>query len=179
MFASTTNAVRCRYSGLLEVIHAIAKEEGILALWKGTTVSLMLVSNPAIQVLLIVFGPFAVIALTHFSRQFMCYDAFKRWLLLTKRGALSSLDFFLLGCLAKMAATFATYPLQLAQSRLRSKRYAHLSTVACMLAIIEAHGALALFEGMPAKMIQTCLAAAYSFLTYEKMLQVCVLLLEK
>lgn len=39
------------YEGMLDACQRIVREDGVMALWKGTTVSLMLVSNPAIQVL--------------------------------------------------------------------------------------------------------------------------------
>ncbi len=145
--------------------------------------SLLLCTNPAIQ--------------------FMVYDELKRAALGARRGrtaALSGLDVFVLGIVAKMAATLATYPLQIAQSRARTPRFAHLSTLACLAQIYREHGVAALFEvlrglllfffcfcvcretpnvlylrnnqGMPAKMLQTCLAAAYTFLTYEQFLTV-------
>lgn len=37
------------YKGMIDGLHRIAKEEGVLALWNGTLPSLLLVSNPSIQ----------------------------------------------------------------------------------------------------------------------------------
>ena len=77
----------------------------------------------------------------------MSYDALKQWLrIVRRRVALSTLEVFVLGVLSKMAATVATYPLQLAQSRLRWHKFAHLSLLGCLGNVYREHGFLALFE---------------------------------
>ncbi len=77
----------------------------------------------------------------------MVYDELKVWLLRTKRGTPpSALEYFVIGLFSKMAATLATYPLQIAQSRVRTPRFAHLSTLACLVQIHRDHGFSALFE---------------------------------
>eukprot|EP00957_Ditylum_brightwellii_P035084 2659898-Ditylum_brightwellii.AAC.1 len=111
----TKNRAQQNQSLWLEIME-IAKQEGILQLWSGTTASLLLVSNPAIQ---------------HFL-----YDVLKSKLIVWKqqrqrqqrgRGSMSSsgggkgmalmrpLEAFIIGAIAKAIATIVTYPMQLAQ----------------------------------------------------------------
>jgi len=93
--------VHHRSNCFAEGLKYIARTEGILALWKGTMPSLILVSNPSLQ--------------------FMAYESIKRRLMAGKQvGAeLSSLTVFLAGAAAKAVATIATYPLQIVQAKLR------------------------------------------------------------
>lgn len=82
-------------------VRTIAREEGPGRLWSGTASSLMLVSNPIVQ--------------------HAVYERLRGALLGRRRGgrpsrrtaaALSPLEAFVLGALAKAAATVVTYPLQ-------------------------------------------------------------------
>jgi len=122
-------------------------------------VSLLLVSNPTIQ--------------------FAAYSQTK-WLLLQAKGPkgqLNSLDFFVIASLAKILATLCTYPLQLAQSRLRAKKAdasakgkppKYGSTFLVLWQILTTEGFAALYKGLESKIVQTVLTAAFTFLTYEK-----------
>jgi adenine nucleotide transporter 17 len=92
------------YRNILDGLLRILREEGPRALWAGTLPSLVLVCNPSIQ--------------------FLVYEQLK-WILLasarrTGRTTLGAFEIFLAGALAKTAATLLTYPLQVAQTRLRS-----------------------------------------------------------
>jgi solute carrier family 25 (peroxisomal adenine nucleotide transporter), member 17 len=154
-------------SSLWKEMVKIAKEEGNGALWQGTWTSMLLVSNPVIQ--------------------FYAYEQLKTSLLATRGRKKSSndatlrpLEAFLAGALSKTLATLCTYPLQLAQSILRSQsnnsdgsgspRQHYKSTWDCLLRLYF-HGGLAkCFTGMKAKLLQTALTAAFTFLTYEQIL---------
>ena len=87
------------YRGLCDGLAKIALQEGVAALWNGTRASLLLVSNPAIK--------------------FTLYELFKRRWVAGGRRELGGTPAFLLGCLATLLATLATYPLQLVQARAR------------------------------------------------------------
>uniref|UniRef100_A0A2C9KHD9 Uncharacterized protein n=1 Tax=Biomphalaria glabrata TaxID=6526 RepID=A0A2C9KHD9_BIOGL len=91
---------RKHYNGIIDCILKIISAEGVGKLWGGTVPSILLATNPAIQ--------------------FMIYEAlkryFKRYMDVTE---LSGLMYFILGAVAKTAATVITYPLQVIQSRLR------------------------------------------------------------
>lgn len=117
-----------------------------------------------------------------------------------KLSSLSPLEALFFGALAKAAATVITYPLQLAQVLLRLQRkkvnsspmsnegssqhgssnkgcstddkdgIAFEGTLDCLYQQFSSGGIPALFQGMNAKLLQTVLTAAFTFLTYEQTL---------
>ncbi|KAJ3601223.1 hypothetical protein NHX12_032196 [Muraenolepis orangiensis] len=147
------------YSGILDALVQIAREEGVGSLWNGTLPSLLLVLNPALQ--------------------FMIYEGLKRQL---RRGLvteLTSVEVFVIGAIAKAVATTATYPLQTVQSILRfgqQQESTDKSQILSSLMVIKRllvnrvrkYGVLGLFKGLEAKLLQTVLTAALMFLLYEK-----------
>jgi solute carrier family 25 (peroxisomal adenine nucleotide transporter), member 17 len=139
-----TNTSSCAALGLFTELQRIVKEKGWTHLWAGTGASLLLVSNPILQ--------------------FFVYEELKSRRVFGPVTNSSSLCSFVNGALAKLIATVATYPLQLSQTIMRSDdRYK--STWDC---IITLYGYRALFRGMKAKLLQTVLTAAFTFLTYEQ-----------
>ena len=66
-----------------------------------------------------------------------------------------------------------TYPYQVIKSRMQADRAASDSslseTVGVLRLIVEREGVGALFNGMGAKMVQTVLNSAFSFVVYEKL----------
>jgi len=97
-------ANRAPYKNLLDAVVRIGREEGVTALWNGAQASLVLVSNPTIH--------------------FVVYDkviaVMQKSALAVGRKRLTSWEIFWAGAIAKTAATIITYPIQLAQSRLRA-----------------------------------------------------------
>jgi adenine nucleotide transporter 17 len=152
-------------SNLWKELKSMAKEKGLEHLWSGTSASLLLVSNPVIQ--------------------FFCYEQFKQARLvksnqiktgpasIADRIALSPTEAFLVGALSKGVATISTYPLQLTQTVLRlDKVHYYHGTWDCLKKLVEDRGIDGLFTGMRAKLLQTVLTAAFTFLTYEQILGV-------
>lgn len=147
------------YDNLISGLKYIANNEGVQKLWSGTCASLMLVVNPAIQ--------------------FSVYEAIKRYL--TKiygKESPSVLYFFFLGAIAKLAATFVTYPLQLIQTKMRhgdSDLKKNLPDNAGVLEmvfyILKNKGIKGLYCGLEAKLWQTVLTAALMFMAYEKIVR--------
>lgn len=146
------------YRGIYDAFSQIIANEGVGTLWNGTLPSLVLVLNPAVQ--------------------FMIYEAMKRK---AGRGGrkISSAKIFLIGAIAKAIATTATYPLQTVQAILRFGQYksdakgggvmGSLSNILFLLMDrIKKHGALGLYKGLEAKLLQTVLTAALMFVVYEK-----------
>lgn len=125
---------------LLSQIRQIARTEGLAALWRGTVASLVLVCAPTVQ--------------------FTVYDQAKEFL----RAHHSSATFFALGAVSKFVSTMTTYPLQLIQTRMRQSK---LSLTETILALLRDEGALALYKGIEAKLLQTMLMSAIHFLIYE------------
>ncbi|KAK7003623.1 hypothetical protein BgiMline_005093 [Biomphalaria glabrata] len=143
---------RKHYNGIIDCILKIISAEGVGKLWGGTVPSILLATNPAIQ--------------------FMIYEAlkryFKRYMDVTE---LSGLMYFILGAVAKTAATVITYPLQVIQSRLRAgfaKEENTQSLKQNILHLIRTRGVGSLYKGLEAKLLQTVLTAALMFAIYEK-----------
>ncbi|CAL1530700.1 unnamed protein product [Lymnaea stagnalis] len=141
-----------QYKGIIDCILKIIHFEGVRKLWGGTVPSIILATNPAIQ--------------------FMVYEALKRYfrkfLNVTE---LSGFMYFILGALAKAAATVITYPLQVIQSRLRAgfaKVEGSQTLKENIIHLVKTRGFGALYKGMEAKLLQTVLTAALMFLIYEK-----------
>jgi adenine nucleotide transporter 17 len=140
----TMKSGEAQNQNLLSVILSEAYKNGPASLWSGTKVSLWLVSNPVIQ--------------------FSLYEAFKKG-----RKNISGLHAFILGALSKAIATLLTYPLQVAQTRLRIEKNQR-TMLAVLLAIHLDKGFPGLFQGCSAKLAQTVLTAAFMFAFYEKIL---------
>ncbi len=150
------------YKGVANTLARIAAEEGIGALWKGVGPSLILVSNPSIQ-----FVAYENVRKIAQARA----DAAKR--------QLNAFEFFLLGAIAKAVATVLTYPLQVAQSKLRADRGKaknpsernYNGTVDTIAKIYAKDGLAGLFRGMTAKLWQTVLTAAFQFMAYGELFE--------
>lgn len=108
--------------------------------------------------------------------QFVVYEKVRAPMALwaERRGKpINSLEFFVMGAIAKAVATVFTYPLQIAQSRLRAQKATgkdkqYHNTADCIMKVARKDGIKGLFKGMEAKLWQTVLTAAFQFLTYEK-----------
>jgi len=153
-----------RSSQLLAEMLDVARTNGLSHLWSGTGASLLLVSNPVLQ--------------------FFFYEELKLLQLrashtkgISKSSAatLPPIQAFLSGAIAKAVATVLTYPLQLTQTVLRMQQHEskdkdseYHGTWDCLVKLYASDGAQALFTGMRAKLLQTVLTAAFTFLTYEQ-----------
>lgn len=170
-----TNETAEKSSRLWNEMRKIAREEGTGALWQGTWSSILLVSNPVIQ--------------------FFTYEQLKTSILQRRRQrgpledtTLLPLEALVAGAASKTLATLLTYPLQLAQSVLRlqksqscsetatgtsrpkDRKKSYKTTWECLLRLYADGGVANLFTGMRAKLLQTALTAAFTFLTYEQIL---------
>ena len=178
-------------SRLFSMISCIAREEGITKLWSGTPASLVLCSNPAIQLAM--------------------YERLKRNVLnvrqlksnIPRDVSLNMFEAFVIGAIAKGFATILTYPLQLAQVLLRLQREKRESldvsvdkfeqtdsskidakynntndreqykdSIDCLKKLWTRGGIVALYSGINAKLLQTVLTSAFMFLTYEQTLSI-------
>jgi adenine nucleotide transporter 17 len=134
---------------LLKEMISVAKTDGIWHLWSGTGASLLLVSNPVLQ--------------------FFLYEQLKG-----PDSIVAPAKAFVTGAVAKAVATIATYPLQLTQAVLRMQKsdneqdLQYSGTWDCMVKLYRRDGVEGLFTGMQAKLLQTVLTAAFTFLTYEQ-----------
>lgn len=146
--------------GLWRTLLRILRTEGLGALWRGTSSSLILVSNPILQ--------------------FTAYDGLKRAQLQLRESldasaasTLRPMEALLLGGASKLLATFATYPLQVAQTLQRTERK-DTGALATLLALARTRGASALFAGLGSKLLQTVATAALMFMFYERLVAACL-----
>jgi adenine nucleotide transporter 17 len=134
-------------SNIFTELRQIARSQGIAYLWNGTAASFLLISNPVIQ--------------------FFLYDHLKG-----NNVSIGPIKAFIDGAVAKAAATILTYPVQLSQAILRMQHDEHehqyTGTWDCLTKIFFKDGIEGLFTGMRAKLLQTVLTAAFTFLTYEQ-----------
>ena len=164
---------------LWNVMQRIIQSEGISSLWNGTSTSLLLVSNPIIQHFM--YEQLRTIILGRRQQR-------ARQRVDGKALSLLPIEAFLFGAVAKAVATVATYPLQLAQILLRLQRKKlqsdqqgsnskdihdttiYSGTLDCLVKQFSSRGISGLFQGMNAKLLQTVLTSAFTFLTYEQTL---------
>jgi solute carrier family 25 (peroxisomal adenine nucleotide transporter), member 17 len=162
----------------------ILQKYGIQHLWSGTTASLLLVSNPVIH-----FFIYEQVKAWQIRRQ-------------RRRRNISPLQAFVMGAIAKTIATLLTYPIQVTQSLLRMQEKQEISEAAgtgsinhnedkrptdkstldgcrrfngtfdCLIQLYQRNGINGLYTGLRAKLLQTVLTAAFTFLTYEQIVQV-------
>ncbi|KAG6622659.1 Mitochondrial Carrier (MC) Family [Phytophthora cinnamomi] len=164
-----------KYSGVVDCLRKVTANEGLLSLWNGTLASLVLVSNP-------------VIHYVSYERMKIALHK-KRHAAGPAGAALSALDIFVLGALAKSFTTVVTYPLQVAQSLMRvqqktldtqQERPARPTSLAgCLAQIYADRGVAGYFAGLQAKLLQTVLTAAISLVTYEKLLALILLMMRQ
>ncbi len=118
-----------------------------MALWKGLSSSLILVSNPIIQ--------------------FVIYEQLKKFVSVDKNSGIYDLVIFIIGAISKMISTLCTYPLTVIRTKqhicVDKKKW---STIAKN--IIKADGIKGLYHGIEPKLIQTVLNSALLLMLFEK-----------
>ena len=162
---------RTKRTNLVRMILNIYHESGLRSLWSGTYASLLLVSNPVIQYFVYELGKKYLI--NHYIRTNKHQlTSTPRQLLL--KPSLDPVNAFLLGASSKAVATVTTYPLQLAQVLLRSskRKIRDKGTWQCLNNLYKEEGLSSLYVGMNAKLLQTVLTSAFTFLTYEQILNI-------
>ncbi|KAH8105030.1 mitochondrial carrier [Phellopilus nigrolimitatus] len=156
--SSTPPDTKVKKLSILETINQILQEGGVGAFWRGLGPALVLVVNPVLQ--------------------YTVFEQLKN-LLIKRRtarlrpsgngsviGALTDLDFFLLGALSKLVATSATYPYIVIKSRLHAGSAAatrYKSALDGLLTVVREEGVAALYRGVGSKLTQSVLTAALLF----------------
>lgn len=143
----------CHYSGIIDCLYKICKYEGVKTLWSGTSASLLLVSNPAIQ--------------------FMVYETLKRNLhfLFIDQDLCGGVIYFIYGAVAKLVATLVTYPLQVVQTRVRAGFDNTTETgkgIGSSRKSLRWRSLRTWYRGLESKLTQTVLTAALMLFVYEK-----------
>ncbi|KAL7507192.1 hypothetical protein ACHAXN_004411 [Cyclotella atomus] len=161
--------------GIISCICEIASKEGILTLWSGTTTSIVLSINPAIQL-----GMYELLKRNHFVLIILTRstpakdDSVQSKVIVPFGNAL----------LAKFLATIITYPIQVLQTRHRAgmntspsskqqkdRAKNHCGWINDLKAITQQHGFRGLYRGLESKLLQTLLNSGLMFLIYEHLVE--------
>ncbi|CAA6655110.1 unnamed protein product [Spirodela intermedia] len=157
-----TAAIEKPSYGTSHTVHEIYDEAGVFGFWKGVFPALIMVSNPSIQ--------------------FMLYETLLKKLKARRAAkgsnAVTALEFFLLGAIAKLGATVATYPLLVVKSRLQAKQvvssdknHHYRGTADAITKMIYHEGLSVFYKGMSTKIMQSVLAAAVLFMVKEELVK--------
>ena len=133
--------------GWVSTLVDIVKTDGIFALWSGLGPSLLLVANPSVQ-----SGAEALLR--------------GIWRRVRRRQDLDDGALLFIGAAAKIAATFATYPIQ--TIRTNQSTNARRSAYEVALNLVEQGGLGSLFSGVWTKLLQSATTAAVASLVRER-----------
>ncbi|KAJ4958689.1 hypothetical protein NE237_025800 [Protea cynaroides] len=165
--------IKPRPYGTAQAVKEVYSEAGIKGFWKGLIPTLVMVCNPSIQ--------------------FMIYESLLKHLrakrAATKQGStvVSALEVFLVGALAKLGATLATYPLLVVKSRLQAKQeigggnisLQYTGALDAIIKMIRYEGLPCFYKGMSTKIVQSVLAASVLFMIKEELVKVYLKLADK
>lgn len=158
--------------GTLHAVSEVYNEAGIAGFWKGIIPTLIMVCNPSIQ--------------------FMIYESSLKRLrakrATNKQGSktVTALEVFLLGAIAKLGATLATYPLLVVKSRLQAKQdiggnmsLRYSGTLDAIIKMIRYEGFSSFYKGMSTKIVQSVFAASVLFMIKEELVKAISVLVNK
>ncbi|CAM9755861.1 unnamed protein product [Ectocarpus sp. 12 AP-2014] len=146
------------YSGLMDAVRTITREEGPLALYKGAVPALMLCGQGAVQ--------------------FAVYEWLKARV--PKRNENTPQESLLMGGASKILSTLVTYPTQVIKSRLQQRGTAeetqagssrYRGTLHCASEIGRKEGVRGFFKGCVAHAVRAAPASAITFVVYEEVLK--------
>ena len=140
-----------RYSGFVDALVKIARNEGLKGLYSGFVPGLFGVSHGAIQ--------------------FMAYEELKNSYhnhykqdITTKLGTLEYLTF---AALSKFVAAFVTYPYQVIRTRLQKPDNKYKGAVDCVRKIFSHEGWIGFYKGLTPNLIRVVPATMITFVVYE------------
>jgi len=170
------------YTGICHCIYKISKEEGIQTLWNGTLTSIILATNPAINLgiyMMLKRHHLIIDATTATAGRADDDDA---------NSIIRSLEPFVNALLSKFIATIITYPIQVLQTRHRAgiiikqnediddnfdgeTKQSTTRDIGYRLA--------GMYRGLESKLLQTCLNSAIMFVVYERLVDILTSLMSR
>lgn len=140
-----------KYSGMLDCLRKILKEEGVRGLYRGFVPGL--------------FGT------THGALQFMLYNWMKAWRCesggLPKDSALGQRDYLVFSALSKTIATTATFPYQVLRTRMQDHNVDSGGVWRTTVDTLRREGIRGLYKGCIMANLRQLPAAVVTFVTYE------------
>ncbi|KAJ7204322.1 mitochondrial carrier domain-containing protein [Mycena pura] len=143
---------------IVQTVKSILAKDGIRAFWRGIGPALVLVINPVLQ-----YTVFEQLKNALLARRTAKLRAAG---IAAAVAVLSDGDVFLLGALAKLVATSATYPYIVVKSRLQAghaRALGYKSSLGGLLTILDEEGVGGLYKGVGSKLVQSVLTAAMLF----------------
>ena len=158
---AVATAARAHHS-ILSTALSIWREEGFFAFYTGLLPAFILTTNPAIQ--------------------FLVFDRLKSMLTVILRQhehtrPINAIESFVIGAIAKITATLATYPYIMAKLRLQYRgplpegQQAYKGTVDVIASILRRDGLVGLYAGLRAQLLKSVLGAALMFMMKEKIVE--------
>ncbi|KAI8136529.1 mitochondrial carrier domain-containing protein [Fennellomyces sp. T-0311] len=161
---TTTRYTPDAYTGLLNGLSRLAREEGIRGLYRGMVPALFGVSHGAIQ--------------------FMAYEEMKKWRNDVRKSMgespaeeqnakLTNTEYLSMAASSKVLATVVTYPYQVLRSRLqdRQTRDTYKGVIDCIRKIHAAEGYMGFYKGLAPNVIRVLPGTCITFLVYENLTQ--------
>ncbi|KHJ79878.1 hypothetical protein OESDEN_20460 [Oesophagostomum dentatum] len=140
-----------KYSGMVDCLVKISKEEGIRGLYRG-------------------FVP-GLIGTAHGALQFMIYNRMKVWrcqrLGLQENAHLDSRDYLVFSALSKCIATTVTFPYQVLRTRMQDHNVQTGGVVRTFVNTLRREGIRGLYKGCIMANLRQLPAAVVTFVTYE------------
>ncbi|XP_050293122.1 mitochondrial folate transporter/carrier [Anthonomus grandis grandis] len=139
------------YTGMLDCLKKIYKNEGVLGYYKGLVPGIFGVSHGAVQ--------------------FMVYEEMKNQyqhyygLPISKK--LGTLEYLTFSASSKLIAVLATYPYQVVRARLQNQHYCYDNATDCVLKISKYEGWKGFYKGLKANLIRVIPATMITFVVYE------------
>lgn len=164
------------YAGFCDGLVTIAREEGVLGLYRGLAPSLWLVSHGALQ-----FTLYETVKAHLQARR--CSDtgvvgssSSDSIGLAQEQGAASIADALVAATASKLVASVSTYPLQVVRTRMQERmrdgaRYGNFHRA--FMHIARTEGLAGLYRGLSANIMRVTPQAAVTFVTYEQILGAC------
>ena len=142
-----------KYSGFLDALVKIGRQEGLRGLYSGFVPGLFGVSHGAVQ--------------------FMAYEEMKNSYhnycnqdITTKLGTLEYLSF---AALSKLMAAFITYPYQVVRTRLQNTESKYIGSFDCVKKIYKLEGGIGFYKGLTPNLIRVVPATMITFVVYENL----------
>ncbi|CAJ0567526.1 unnamed protein product, partial [Mesorhabditis spiculigera] len=141
-----------QYSGMMDCIYKMYRNEGIAGLYRGFLPGLFGTSHGAVQ--------------------FMIYDFLKDWRCrdkgIEKGSKLSLFDYLAFSSISKMAAVTATYPYQVVRTRMQDHNIVARSAVQTIRHALVEEGPRAFYKGLLIANVRTLPATVVTLMTYEQ-----------
>jgi len=142
-----------KYSGFIDALVKIGRQEGLRGLYAG-----------------FVPGLFGV---SHGTVQFMAYEELKNSYhnyhnqdITTKLGTIEYLSF---AALSKFLAAFITYPYQVVRTRLQNTESRYSGSIDCVKKIYNLEGGIGFYKGLTPNLIRVVPATMITFVVYENL----------